>query len=1054
MADFQVTPPAPIAAGDIDRFSQPIDSTAPGQLDPTPLPGETGPLEALGAAYGTGANLAGIVVRSQLDALTMRGMEPVTGFDPFDRSKYDLSAYGEYASRFVDASSPAQADFIKSRIDGEREAADTLSRAGPVTAGAANIIAGLGPEMLLNPGGGIVRQALGQAAVMAGRSTILQGTLGKADALATTLEDAASAAGLGAAFGALHQLGEWVATKPAPAVTAVGQYFKDTDRAIADSSGAEAMAAAGAERNMAESTVGAQQTPGASIWGPDDGKLASAFGTEKIGTTAFMRAANSAVDTVRDLAFGLADGGLFQQGNFRNLASEQAVEARIGANWNGKLYDLLHGTMGDYLEHRGATPSDSPLTDMAILKAKDLVNGGPTSGFLSFKEFKQGITDALENGDRHYVPQVEQAAGRYRALADDLKAQGIDARIWSQGADRELADVTAERARTQDPVKGAVLDSRIAELKDLVDRMETIGPNPAGSDTWFKRLWLHGEVRARRGELEGRIDQHIAANPVLRAQGWTGKQAVDAILERKPFRQAVDDPVPTKSSMRERGLGWIPSTLVSDFLERDSEVLMRKYHREMAVDIELSKRFGSWDMKDVIDEAKTNGATDANIEDVRTLRDFLRSTAGFEDPDSLLTHGAHLAKMYANVVNLGGSTLTALMDTARPIMTEGISRVFESGLKPFLAGGGRAAMKIAGRDAIDAGVGGEMLLWLRTHGQAGTGPLLSSDSKFMQGAEKAHSLYFMANLIAPWTEMMKSWTTMIVSGRIRDAARTLAEGGALDAGDQLRLRRAGLDDAMLRRIHDQFETHGIDTAGSRAANLGAWTDKTARDSFAAAIHSDVNRTIVTPGIADKATWMEKGIKRANGDTLLPASVAGVLSQYYAFAIASTQKMMVSGLQQRDMAFLSGTLATVALAHIVNKIRDNLNAGPDGKHNSRTGKDQIVEAIDRSGTLGYFGNINNAIERLSGETVGIRPATGISTRPRFGARQLSGLGPTGGTLANLSTIVHGVATNHWTARQANAARKILPLQNIFYADQLFDGVEGGMRGFAAPDKTLY
>jgi hypothetical protein len=1037
---------------------------------PAELPTHVSAADAIGAAYARGGNWLVSYIGAQLDAAHMAGMQPEAGFDPLDPAKYDLTGYGQDARRFINATSRAQADYIKGRIDSERDAEHTLLEAGPWTAAGANLIATLGPETLVNPGSGILRGAARLGAVELPAAIAREALTPHADSFERVLSDTAMSAAWGGTLGGLlrgkEALGDWIAKRPdiAEPVAAYNAATKAAEEASAPPIDPASAAAEPRPRGVSmsteeagfvpESTAGAQQRPGANLWGPDDSKLASAFGTEKIGTTAFMRLANSAIDSVRDVAFAIADSGLFQRGNFLGKASEQAVEARIGANWNGRLHDVLEGTLQDYLAHRGVQDTGkSPLYELAKLKLSDAAESfrGNQAG-ASYKEFKAMVTDALENGDRHFIPEVENAARRYRALVDELKDEATKLQLWSQPLVREVERLEELQARSTDPQQVKTLQTRIQELRDEITRLDAHGPNPGGSETWFKRKWLHGEVRSRRAELEARLDQFISSTPQLANSGLDGATAVDAILSRKPFRQVVEDPSPAKSSVRERGLDWIPTTLVTDFLERDSEALLRSYHREMAVDIELTRRFGSWDLHDTIEHLRGEGASEAAIEDVRTLRDFLRSTAGWHDPDSILTHAGHLARMYANVVNLGGTTITAVMDVARPVMTEGISRVFKDGIKPFFDGTGAALYGLAKRNAIDAGVGGEILLWLRTHGQAGVDPFLSADSKFMQAAEKAHSMYFLANLIAPWTDMMKAWTTMIVSGRIRDTVEAIAKGTAVDAGDMARLLRAGIDEHWARRIHDQFEQHGVfitnprtmQATKSRQPNLSAWTDKEARDVFAAAIHSDVNKAIVTPGIADKATWMEKGVA-VNGKTWLPAPIAQTVSQYYAFAIASTQKMMVSGLQQRDAAFLSGIMATVGLAHIVNRIRDDLNE-VNGRKNGppRSTGQHLYEAIDRSGVLGYFGNLSNSLERVSGNTVGLRPWLGVS---ELGAglgnapRHVSGLGPTGGTLSNLWKLTYGGGDARTSWQTASAIRKLLPLQNVFYLDHLFDQIQG-------------
>ena len=109
-------------------------------------------------------------------------------------------------------------------------------------------------------------------------------------------------------------------------------------------------------------------------------------------------------------------------------------------------------------------------------------------------------------------------------------------------------------------------------------------------------------------------------------------------------------------------------------------------------------------------------------------------------------------------------------------------------------------------------------------------------------------------------------------------------------------------------------------------------------------------------------------------------------------------------------------------------------------------EKILAAFDRSGLGGIYVDINRAIESLSDNRIGIRPFVGANRPYSNSMKSKVGnvFGPTGGQIANIFDIFYNVGSgnyNHWTARNV---RRLIPLQNIFYLDFLFDDIEKGLR----------
>ena len=71
------------------------------------------------------------------------------------------------------------------------------------------------------------------------------------------------------------------------------------------------------------------------------------------------------------------------------------------------------------------------------------------------------------------------------------------------------------------------------------------------------------------------------------------------------------------------------------------------------------------------------------------------------------------------------------------------------------------------------------------------------------------------------------------------------------------------------------------------ANTAEWTDDAAKQSFGAALNKDINVTIVTPGKGDTPLFMNY-------------ELASTIVQFKKFAMAATQRMLLRGMQEKDM----------------------------------------------------------------------------------------------------------------------------------------------------------
>jgi hypothetical protein len=266
-----------------------------------------------------------------------------------------------------------------------------------------------------------------------------------------------------------------------------------------------------------------------------------------------------------------------------------------------------------------------------------------------------------------------------------------------------------------------------------------------------------------------------------------------------------------------------------------------------------------------------------------------------------------------------------------------------------------------------------------------------------------------------------------------------APRGRVSVADRTRLAHLGIGPDEARKIAREFRIHGDRSTNLWWANTADWNDVEAADVFRAAMSKEVDIAIVTPG-QEKPLWMSTGIGR-------------VVGQFRSFAFASAQRVLMTGLQQRDMASLNGALLMVALGMGANWVRNQIDsqakplADPTTPEGAAT---WIKEGLDRSGLTGWLFDAHNILEKVTRGTVGVSSLTGGPPLSRYASRNVleSVLGPTVG-MGEAAVQAVGAATSaaigdgEWTDADRKAVRRMLPYQNLWATRWLFDQAEQGL-----------
>lgn len=485
----------------------------------------------------------------------------------------------------------------------------------------------------------------------------------------------------------------------------------------------------------------------------------------------------------------------------------------------------------------------------------------------------------------------------------------------------------------------------------------------------------------------------------------------------------------------------IPDERIKDFLESDVNYVMENYIRQVAPEIELTRKFGRVDMDDQIkaitedynrliseaatpkERVKLEKRREADLRDIRAMRDRLLGTYGApKDPSSFFVRAGRVARHVNFLRLLGGMTISSLPDMARPIMQHGLRSSLKS-LGKMLTD--ISAQRIAKADLREMGVGLEYALSSRSKVIADLNDPYSRRSFLERGLEWSSQKFGNFTFMNQYTDSMKMWSGVTTQSKVLSAANRVAGGKNLSKKEITKLAHIGIDESMLHRIADQYSRHGEDLGGMLTGHSHLWDDRVVREAFQSAILKDVRTTVITPGIGDTPLMMSSELGK-------------IVMQFKTFFFATHNRALVSGIQSGDASFYYGALLQVGLGSLVYVLKSMMA----GREINTDPANLVKEGLDWSGMMGWLGEPNNVLENLSGGTYGMSAMFGGPPASRYQSRNGIGalLGPTFDLGGDIKNITAGVLNGEFDDREVRSVRKLLPFQNLFYLAPLLNQVE--------------
>lgn len=673
--------------------------------------------------------------------------------------------------------------------------------------------------------------------------------------------------------------------------------------------------------------------------------------------------------------------------------------------------------------------------------AADLANtsGKEKSLRLSIDELQIRLDDATKNQQRIYNKilnkrergdtELSDLFNEFRSVSSAKKELYKRVAIKEEKANQHsaeavrrqhIADTLAEQER--------LMEEKLAKLEDQTKLMEDLEYRASFDDNDFSSIAYKLTDRIL-GTSVGRLsyDNKIRTG---KGSGRAGK--------RGPAKARVYD---------------IPDEMVEKFLVNDDDHLLESYVRSLASDIELTKTFGSVDPEDALKaiqddyEALEHGlktskepgkkdpqllekmrqAKNADLRDFNAVWERLRGTFGNNGDDYASGwRSTERALMNVNyLAMLGGMTISAFSDVARPVMVHGLQRTMGDGFGALVTNT-KAFLKAA-TDVKEASTALDMATNTRAKALFGLDEFAPFQNKVEAITGNMSQNFGVISLMAPWNAAMKQFAGVITQNRMIKAINKIAEGKEIGAKETEYLAANFIDANMAKKIAAQFKEHGEIHDSVHIPNARDWKDIEAAETFRAAVRKQVDQIIVTPG-QDKPLWMSKSGWRLMG-------------QFRSFSMASMQRTTLAGLQQRDMAVLNGTILSVALGTLSYIAKAEVSGYDSDMSTQRL----IREGVDRSGVLAWLTDANAVAEKVSRGRIGVNAIMGGPPLSRYASRSAleAVFGPTYGMAGNLVQVGGNALAGDWQAADTHTVRRMMPYNNLFYVRSIFDDAENGI-----------
>ncbi|MQW45573.1 hypothetical protein CN090_13140 [Sinorhizobium meliloti] len=658
------------------------------------------------------------------------------------------------------------------------------------------------------------------------------------------------------------------------------------------------------------------------------------------------------------------------------------------------------------------------------------------------EEFDQA-TDAIKNEQIISDAEARKVAEELRTLEDEINAN-VDLAKSSPAISRMVDYAKARREYGAARYQQIRVTNRLEALK-LVDSEGRLTPELEAE--MAKLAKEAKEIEERIAKATGKSDKLKKTLPKQKQdipdfvspedRDDYINEIVDSVFNNLTGRGQGDVPewiVPvTRGPLKERTFN-IPDERVEDFLENDMELVLRRYARTMAAEVELAQKFGRADMKEQFEEitreysdlrktAKTdadreklNAAEARDVKNLTAFRDMIRGTYRAAEEGSDWSKITRAALTWNYVRLMGGVVMTSLTDAVNVLGKFGMRATMTEAL-PALVSGTKAA-RIARQDARELGVVAERVLQSRLASLADLQDPYRYGSTFDRFLSNTSNAFTKATGLGLWNDTLRTMVSVMSQNRIM---RVALDWDKAPKEERAYLAMLGIDERMAERVATQFRRHGVEEEGIYGANASAWDDDLAYRTWAAALNKDADRIVIIKGVSDNPLWMKTNLGK-------------LLFQFKSFALAAHQRILLAGLQERPHRLAEQLVFATAIGMMISYLkyveRGNLEEAQRLLDNPGL---WVANGLDRSGVLAIPFEISNTVEKIglpglmtaaqavAGDEDRGGSASRYASRGKFGALA----GPSVGAFEDLAEILRQVADGDIKESGANAVIRQLP-----------------------------
>lgn len=665
-------------------------------------------------------------------------------------------------------------------------------------------------------------------------------------------------------------------------------------------------------------------------------------------------------------------------------------------------------------------------------------------------------TDGLRNERLVSEAQAKNVAKELQDLEDEINAnvdqvkqspaikRMVDYARSRRDYGKARYDQTRIKART-DAIKRVDAEGRLtpeleAELNVLAKEAKEVEVRLAKANATSEKLKPF--LPKQKEEIPEFVDEGDRADYI--------EEIVSSVFNNLTGKGAADVPewiVPVKRGPLKDRVFNIADEQVEDFLENDAELILRRYARTMAAEVELTDRFGRADMQEQLDEIvreyaelrkgaksaadleKLNEAEKRDLGNLKAFRDMIRGTYRAADEGSSWSAITRAALTWNYIRMMGGVTLTSITDAASVLGKFGMRATLTEPAKMFAAKlKGNKALRISMEDARELGVVTERVLQSRLANLAELQDPYRYGSTFERFLSNTSNVFTKATGLGYWNDGLRSIVGVMTQNRLMknifgalDETTGRIDFAKIHPAEKAHLASLGIDENMAARIADQQRKFGMIEDGIYGPNATQWEDDLAARTWAAALNKAADMTVIMKGVADNPLWMK-------------SNVGKLFFQFKSFMLASHQRVLIAGLQQRQHRLaeqlIFGTTLGMLISYLKYVERGDFDEAERLLENPGL---WIANGVDRSGVLSIPFEISNTVEKwgVPGITSAAQLAAGdkdqgggasrYASRGRFGAIA----GPTVGTFEDLTTILDQLIGGDIKKSGVNAAVRQLP-----------------------------